>query len=241
MDVGELLTFKPVTAPKRPAPGEDKDEEEYEDDPNDSYEKRAAKRRKRAKAEARRREEERLAALEAEAANIAEFGNPEGVSEDGLSAEQKRKIREMVENADGDAEGGVIDEATMKKLILNFEKRALKNQELRIKFPDEPQKFLESEVELHDAIQELRTLATSPDLYPFLVDLGCVGSFLGLLSHANTDISVAMVDLLQELTDVDTLHESEEGANSLVLALMTNQVIRYESLCLVNRKCFHLF
>ena len=54
MDVGELLTFKPVTAPKRPAPGEDKDEEEFEDDPNDSYEKRAAKRRKRAKAEARR-------------------------------------------------------------------------------------------------------------------------------------------------------------------------------------------
>ena len=63
----------------------------------------------------------------------------------------------------------------------------------------------------------------------------------GLLSHENTDIAVAVVDLIQELTDVDTLHESEEGANSLVLALMTNQVIRYESLCLVNRKCFHLF
>ena len=56
------------------------------------------------------------------------------------------------------------------------------------------------------------------------MDLQCVPSFLGLLSHDNTDISVAMVDLLQELTDVDTLNESEEGADALVEALADNQV-----------------
>ena len=51
MDVGDILTFKPVTAPKRPAAGEEREEEEEveDDDPNDSYEKRAAKRRKRNK------------------------------------------------------------------------------------------------------------------------------------------------------------------------------------------------
>jgi len=41
----------------------------------------------------------------------------------------------------------------LKRLVLAFEKRATKNQELRIKFPDEPTKFLNSEVELHDTIQ----------------------------------------------------------------------------------------
>lgn len=35
-----------------------------------------------------------------------------------------------------------------------------------------------------------------------------------------TDISIAVVDLLQEMTDVDTLTESEEGANVLFDALV---------------------
>ena len=58
---------------------------------------------------------------------------------------------------------------------------------------------------------DLRTLATAPDLYPTFVDLQCVPSILGLLSHENSDVSVAVVDLIQELTDIDTLNESEEG------------------------------
>jgi beta-catenin-like protein 1 len=40
----------------------------------------------------------------------------------------------------------------------------------------------------------------------------------------NADISVAVVDLLQELTDVDTLHESEEGTDALITALCDGQV-----------------
>ena len=82
---------------------------------------------------------------------------------------------------------------------------------------------MNSEVELHDAIQELRAVATAPDLYPIMVELQSIGSLLGLLSHDNTDISVAVVDLLQELTDVDTLHESVEGTAALVQDLSDNR------------------
>ena len=35
------------------------------------------------------------------------------------------------------------------------------------------------------------------------------------------DISIATVDLLQEMTDVDTLNESEEGTNVLIDALVS--------------------
>ena len=35
------------------------------------------------------------------------------------------------------------------------------------------------------------------------------------------DISIAVIDLLQELTDVDTLNESEEGATALIDALVS--------------------
>lgn len=36
-----------------------------------------------------------------------------------------------------------------------------------------------------------------------------------------------MVDLLQELTDIDTLHESEEGAEVLIDALVSMSVFDY--------------
>ena len=224
MDVGELLTFKPDTAPKRPNEGGDgagglSDEDDVPaaliDDPNDSYEVRAAKRRKRAKLleqkAAKRRKEEAAAAMEREERRIA--------------AEEARAAAAAA--AAGDEEAavtGVLDETALKRLILAFEKRSLKNQELRIKFPDDPQKFMTSEVELHDAIQDLRAVATAPDLYPILVELRSVSSFVGLLNHENADIVVAVVDLIQELTDVDTLHESEEGAEALIEALVRNQV-----------------
>lgn len=37
--------------------------------------------------------------------------------------------------------------------MLNFEKKALKNREMRIKFPDQPEKFMESEIDLFEALQ----------------------------------------------------------------------------------------
>lgn len=37
-------------------------------------------------------------------------------------------------------QGEVLDETTLKRMVLQFEKRALKNQEMRIKFPDMPEK-----------------------------------------------------------------------------------------------------
>ncbi|MBN3308571.1 CTBL1 protein, partial [Amia calva] len=118
-----------------------------------------------------------------------------------------------------------VDESSVKKMILTFEKRSYKNQELRIKFPDNPEKFMEAELDLNDIIQEMHVIATMPDLYHLLVELNAVHSLLGLLSHENTDIPIAVVDLLQELTDIDTLHESEEGAEVLIDALLEGQVV----------------
>lgn len=57
-----------------------------------------------------------------------------------------------------------------------------------------------------------------------MVELNAVPSLLELLAHQNTDISVAVIDLLQELTDVDILHESIDGAEILVNALRKQQI-----------------
>lgn len=70
----------------------------------------------------------------------------------------------------------------------------------------------------------MHLVATVPDLYPLLVELQIIPSLLELLSHENTDIAVAVIDLLQELTDVDILHESQEGADTLIDALLEQQI-----------------
>ena len=178
MDVGELLNFKPSAAPKRPANSAEAEEvgmEEFDDDPNESYEKRAAKRRKLKKAAQKKMEEQRMAMLEAEAAAAAAAA---ASADNGSEAGPSDEILARLEEADkvGDA---TVDEVKLKRMILNFDKKIGKNQELRIKFPEDPAKFMNSEVELHDTIQELRVIATVPDLYPILVDNDCISTLLG--------------------------------------------------------------
>nr|CAD7408855.1 unnamed protein product [Timema cristinae] len=60
-----------------------------------------------------------------------------------ITEEEREKILKFVESSE-DVEGEVLDDSTLKRMILLFEKRALKNQEMRIKFPDIPEKDEES-------------------------------------------------------------------------------------------------
>lgn len=201
MDVGELLSFKPEQTPKRPS---DFDDEE------DSPEHRPVA---TAEPPPKVRKDQHVPNVRAKP--VVPQKEPQ------ISEQERLDILKYVESEE--AEGEVLDDASLKKILLLFEKRVLKNQEMRIKFPDNPEKFMESEIELNDVIQELHAVATVPDLYSLLVELNGVSSLLELLSHQNTDVSVAVVDLLQELTDVDILHESLDGAETLIEALRNQQ------------------
>uniref|UniRef100_A0A8D8Y183 Beta-catenin-like protein 1 n=2 Tax=Cacopsylla melanoneura TaxID=428564 RepID=A0A8D8Y183_9HEMI len=204
MDIGELLSYKPKS-PKRKAL--DDTEEEDKKDVEDPRKKRKMSSSKMKYQEMERLEQEKLRQEELEREKKKE--------------EEEEKIKIMIEETE---EKDILNEMMLKKMILLFEKRTLKNREMRIKFPDNAERFMESEIELHTTIQELHAIATVPDLYPLLVQLKAVNSMLELLLHENTDIAVAVVDLLQELTDVDILNESEEGTESLLTALLDQQV-----------------
>jgi len=52
-------------------------------------------------------------------------------------------------------------------------------------------RFLDSEVELNDTVQEMHIIATVPELYHIVVELSTVQSLLQLLSHDNTGIWIA--------------------------------------------------
>ncbi|XP_055607376.1 beta-catenin-like protein 1 [Uranotaenia lowii] len=202
MDIGELLSFKPEQTPKRPSDFDG--QEEYSDEDDEPQPSRKVVRK-----------EQDTPNVKAKATASIPKQEPQ------ISEQERIDILKLVESEE--VEGEVLDETSLKKILLLFEKRVLKNQEMRIKFPENPEKFMESEIELNDVIQELHAVATVPDLYTLLVELNGVASLLELLSHQNTDISVAVVDLIQELTDVDILHESMDGAETLIEALRNQQ------------------
>lgn len=139
---------------------------------------------------------------------------------------KRRKVGHDVNILDQveDSAESEVDENAIKRLLLQFERKVLKNQELRIKFGDNPTKFLDSEMELFDTIQELHVLSTQPQLYHIVVDLNITSTLLGLLSHENTDVSCAVVALLQELTDLDDIQEIND-VSLLLEALLNGQVI----------------
>ncbi|KAK6927797.1 Beta-catenin-like protein 1, N-terminal [Dillenia turbinata] len=119
----------------------------------------------------------------------------------------------------------VLDLKTLKKLVLSFERRLRDNLEARLKYAEQPEKFADSEIELHEELQKLKILAGGPELYPDLVSLNTIPSILGLLAHDNTDIAIDVVSLLQDLTDEDVLEDNDEPARILVDALIENNAL----------------
>ncbi|EPQ28348.1 uncharacterized protein PFL1_04175 [Pseudozyma flocculosa PF-1] len=132
----------------------------------------------------------------------------------GLSDQQKRILEIMNRGADDDEQRTLkpeVELANTRKQLLRFERAINKNQEMRVRFSDDPTKFIDSEADLDAELKGLVILTTNPGLfYPELVKIGSVTSMCGLLSHENVDISAAAIELIEELTDDDVLDAGEE-------------------------------
>ncbi|GAA0169629.1 hypothetical protein LIER_24071 [Lithospermum erythrorhizon] len=118
-----------------------------------------------------------------------------------------------------------LDLKTVKKLALGFERRLKDNIAARLKYPDQPDKFADSEIELHHQLQNLKLLSAAPEYYPELVNLNTVGSIVGLLNHDNIDIVIDTIGLIQDLTEEDVVEENGDDALALVDALVENNVL----------------
>eukprot|EP00775_Hariotina_reticulata_P010490 gene10490-10649_t len=128
-------------------------------------------------------------------------------------------LREAEEQAQA-AEVQLLDEKSLRKMLNQFEKKAKENLELRMKYAEDPMKFLDNEVDLMSIIRGLAQVAADPNtLYPMLIDSPAVATLSGLLSHDNTDIAIEVLDLLQEITDADEEEDNQEVAGALVDAL----------------------
>jgi beta-catenin-like protein 1 len=136
------------------------------------------------------------------------------------------EINKFVESA-ADVEVEELDSAGMKRLVAAFERAYTKNQQMRTKFPEEPEKFLESEVDLDEAIKKLHALAAAPELYPEFIKIEAHVSVLSLLSHENTDIIVDAIELINELCNLeeDSKPSDYEACKMLVDAFVKQNAL----------------
>jgi Catenin-beta-like, Arm-motif containing nuclear len=92
----------------------------------------------------------------AAAAASADATNPEDMALEDLDEET---LARMLEKAN-EVEVTELDVQGLRQLLVGLERKINTNQRLRIKHPDEPDKFLASEVDLDDAIKSLAVIAT---------------------------------------------------------------------------------
>ena len=118
----------------------------------------------------------------------------------------------QAEEAAGVAGDVELDVRAVRRWAVSLEKKLQDNLAARVKYgADAPDKFVDSEVDLHEELQRLGSLAAAPELYPELVRLGCVPTLLSLLAHDNADIAGDAAEVLRELTDGDAVQESDEA------------------------------
>ena len=168
----------------------------------------------------RGREYEIKAADDDEDEEQAHSGSSSSSSNNG--SRKKAEIERILAEAD-EEEIQALDAQHLKLLLVRFEKSINRNQELRIKHASAPDKYMDSELELHGVLHELYAVAASPELYSTLLQADSVTSILGMVTHDNTDVSIAAIGLLQEMTDAESVEGEERYTAPLLDRLLELQ------------------
>eukprot|EP00743_Colponemidia_sp_Colp-15_P002770 GILK01002998.1.p1 GENE.GILK01002998.1~~GILK01002998.1.p1 ORF type:complete len:543 (-),score=135.01 GILK01002998.1:59-1645(-) len=131
--------------------------------------------------------------------------------------EEQENILRLLQEAE-QVQVDTLDLQGLKRMLTAFDKKFRHNEEMRLKYPDQPEKFMDSEVDLDEEVKRLHQLAAAPELWLDVVKLGAVPKILGLLAHPNVDMSIDAVELLSELTEPDSILESDAAEGGLKLA-----------------------
>ncbi|KAK2948936.1 putative nuclear protein NAP [Blattamonas nauphoetae] len=125
--------------------------------------------------------------------------------------EEEKRLQDILKNLSSMPEAETLDSKTAQILLLNLEKNITTNHDLRSKYPNNPQNFMESEFALDESIAKLKDFTTNPSLLPLLISTGSFGSLVGLLEHQNVDIVLDVIDVLRDFTDEDLIAEEPEA------------------------------
>ena len=98
--------------------------------------------------------------------------------------------------------------STIQTHVATLKKSVEKNEMMRAKYASTPEKFMESELKLHEDIVSWKDLAASNvSYYTDFVSYGAVECMLSLLTHENTDIALVVMNVFVELLDPNLIKQ----------------------------------
>ena len=127
--------------------------------------------------------------------NIVTIKTPQQLLEE---AEAAAKTSTTTAAATLDAVGVSQMTATLVKV---YEKNLLERSE----FAKDPERYMKSEVDLHDALEAIQNVAADPTLYKYILSRGAVQILVQSLTHPNADIVLTVLQTWNELLDVNLL------------------------------------
>jgi hypothetical protein len=134
--------------------------------------------------------------------------------------DEEEKERVLAALAQDNAKGEDFDIASLRKMVLGFEKKGMVEMDLSYcshskcgaagqvpkrakqisRFRDEAPRGVPPlsmrGSHLPQAVQELQVIATNPSLYPEVLRLGVLTTILGLFAHDNVDIVAAAIEVI---------------------------------------------
>lgn len=151
----------------------------------------------------------------------------DGGSDGGAGAAVRPEIAAFVESAAGVAVAE-LDGARLAALISNLEQAAATNAEQRARHAHDPKQYMASELALDEAITALEVLGSYPSLFRVLIERQAATLLLGLIAHANEDVSCDVLELLAGLTDAEGakgVPVADPATRALLAHLVANSLI----------------
>jgi len=111
---------------------------------------------------------------------------------------------------------------------------------MRSIYPEDPIKFLESEILLNQSIKNLNQISSFPHFYIILVRKEALKDVRALLTHENIDIVKTTINLIRALTKVDAIEGNNDSLSvfSLFEEFLENETLNLllENLSRLNRE-----
>lgn len=119
------------------------------------------------------------------------------------------KIKDILDAAD-EIDIDIITANNIDRAVTQLERKLKRNEQQRLRYPDEPEKFLKSEVDLDEEIQRIHQIAASPQLISLFIQLNGLNFLIPLLQHANTDLAGEVINVLAEFTSPESILELDD-------------------------------
>mmetsp|Transcript_13247 Transcript_13247/g.23749 ORF Transcript_13247/g.23749 Transcript_13247/m.23749 type:complete len:552 (-) Transcript_13247:1425-3080(-) len=140
----------------------------------------------------------------------------------------KRKV-EHSSPAPSDDTKVVVEEVTkgyIQRICVAFNKKLFINLEERAKYESTPARFMESDIQVDEFLEQVKQFASAPSLYDDMTKAGLARILIGTISHPNEDISKDALGSLVELLESDTLAEAPEITSLFVDDLLEQDFLK---------------